>query len=187
MPLVEIKPPVFDVELDLRYATANNITGAALYRQARGLLHPLAADALQRAITEAARMDLRLRLFDLYRPVEAQWMLWHYCPDPAFVADPRIGSAHGRGIAVDLTLQTRAGTMLDMGTDFDAFGPAAGHLAEAVCAAASQNRALLAGIMSLAGFQPYAAEWWHYQLPAAHLYPLLTDAAAGAEMIASKG
>ncbi len=183
MPLVEITPHNGDIVLDLRYATANNITNAPIYRQARAFLHPDAAACLQRARWQAAQIGLCLRLFDLFRPVEAQWTLWTCFPDPAFVADPRIGSSHGRGVAVDLTLQTSAGALLDMGTDFDAFGPEAGHLASGISPEASRNRALLAGIMGLAGFQAYAAEWWHYQLPHAAHYPLWTDAAAGTGMM----
>ena len=30
--LTEIAPPRFDVDLDLRYATADNLTGAPIYR-----------------------------------------------------------------------------------------------------------------------------------------------------------
>src|SRR3546814_3524112 len=68
------------------------------------------------------------RSFDAFRPVEAQWRLWEVFPDPEFVADPRVGSNHSRGVAIDLTLVDAAsGTALDMGTPFDDFTALSHH------------------------------------------------------------
>lgn len=174
MSLVDITPTAFDLTFDLRYASADNLTGAPIYNEARARLHPEAAAALQQAVTCAGGMHLRLRLFDAFRSPEAQWRLWQALPDPTYIADPRTGSTHTRGVAVDLTLETRDGRPLDMGTAFDDMTPRAHHgPASAVSITAQQNRALLAGIMSLAGFEPYRFEWWHYQLPNASRYPLL--------------
>src|SRR3546814_19437501 len=72
-------------------------------------------------------MDLRLRLFDGFRPTEAAWALWNHNPDPNFLADPRKGSPHSHGAAIDLTLVDAAGNDPDMGTAFDAFTPLAFH------------------------------------------------------------
>jgi D-alanyl-D-alanine dipeptidase len=127
MTLVEIFPPGFDVDLEIAYATPHNFTGAPVYRRAACFLHPDAADALQRAIKLAGALGLRLKVFDGYRPAEAQWVLWHHTPDPEFLADPRHGSAHSRGVAADLTLLDHTGQELDMGTGFDAFTPLAHH------------------------------------------------------------
>lgn len=184
MPLVDVAPPMLDLDLDLRYASPDNIAGRVIYRRPRALLHPAAAHALGRAAALAAVQGLRLRLFDAFRPAEAQWVLWRACPDPAFVADPRRGSAHARGVAVDLTLVDAAsGQALDMGTGFDEMGPRAHHGCLDVSPAAQRNRALLLGLMASAGWVHYPCEWWHYQLPDAARYPLLTDRAAGAGML----
>ena len=67
------------------------------------------------AIALARPLGLRLRIFDALRPVEAQWALWNARPDPEFLADPRRGSPHSRGVAVDLTLLD-GDRELDMGT-----------------------------------------------------------------------
>ena len=105
--LVEIAPPRFDVSLALAYASDENITGRPIYRRAACYLHPDAATLLERAVDLAAAQGLKLVIFDGYRPVEAQWALWHRCPDPTFLADPRRGSPHSRGVAVDLSLLDR--------------------------------------------------------------------------------
>jgi D-alanyl-D-alanine dipeptidase len=113
-----------------------------------------------------------------------QWALWRALPDPVFIADPRQGSNHTRGVAVDLTLAQADGTPLDMGTGFDDMSPRAYHTDDTVPAAVQRNRALLLGLMTVAGWTHYASEWWHYQLPDAHLYPLVDDGALGPKLTA---
>lgn len=174
-----IAPPDFDVDLDLRYATADNLTGRPIYARPVCLLHPAAAQRLEVAIGLAGAIGLRLRIFDGYRPPAAQWALWRALPDPVFIADPRTGSTHGRGIAVDLTLAQADGTPLEMGTDFDDMAEQACHARTDIPAEAQRNRATLLGIMAAAGWQHYAFEWWHYQLPDQRSYPLVDDGALG--------
>ncbi|TAD90596.1 MAG: D-alanyl-D-alanine dipeptidase [Alphaproteobacteria bacterium] len=176
MTLVPITEASHGVVLDLRYATANNITGAPLYQRAEAWLHQDAAEALARAVSLAARQGLRLRLFDAYRPPEAQWRLYRAAGGGAtpFVADPRKGSPHTRGVAVDLTLIGPDGSDLEMGTGFDDLTPNAFH-GTAVGPEAERNRLLLLGLMSTAGWDFYSKEWWHYQLFNARRYPLWTD------------
>lgn len=174
--LVPIAKPQFDVELSLAYATADNITGKPVYARADCYLLEPAAAALQRAIAQAAALGLRLRLFDALRPTEAQWKLWNFNPDPNFLADPRRGSPHSRGVAVDLTLIGEDGRDLDMGTGFDAFTPLSHHGNRAVSPTAQRNRLLLMGLMTEAGWDFYRNEWWHYQLFDARQYRLWNDA-----------
>ncbi|QJE74376.1 D-alanyl-D-alanine dipeptidase [Aerophototrophica crusticola] len=177
MRFVEITSPA--VDLDLRYATADNLTGSPIYRRPLCLLHPEAARRLERARMLAEAQGLRLRVFDGFRPPAAQWALWRALPDPTFIADPRQGSNHSRGVAVDLTLATADGTPLEMGTDFDDMSERAYHADTAVPVEAQRNRLLLLGLMAAAGWQHYTFEWWHYQLPDAKRYPLVDDGALG--------
>lgn len=178
MPLVEIGPPAFDVDIALAYATPDNVTGKPIYRHARCYLHPEAAERLQAAVRIAAPLGLRLRLFDAFRPSEAQWVLWNKFPDPTFVADPRRGSPHSRGAAVDLTaVEAGSGRPLDMGTGFDDFTARAHHASLDVPVEAQRNRAVLLGLMTAAGWDFYRNEWWHYQLFNARRLPLLSDSA----------
>jgi D-alanyl-D-alanine dipeptidase len=184
MMLQEITEAQLPVRLDLRYATSDNLTGKPVYRLARCFLHPEAVSCLARAAEQALRLGLRLSIYDAYRPPEAQWVFWRHNPDPEFVADPRQGSAHGRGAAVDLTLLDGQGRGLDMGSGFDAFTPLSWHGDAQIPAEAQRNRLLLLGIMTGAGWEHYAKEWWHYQLPgAATRLPLLADGAAAPRLM----
>lgn len=176
MTLIEIQQPDFDVEIDIAYATPDNFTGAPVYVRAGCYLHEAAAAALAEAIRLAGILDLRFRIFDALRPTEAQWALWNHTPDPDFLADPRRGSPHSRGVAVDLTLIDAAGNDLDMGTGFDAFTPLSHHGNPGIAADAQRNRHLLMGIMTTAGWDFYRNEWWHYQLFNSRDYDLVQDA-----------
>lgn len=176
MSLIDISPPEFDLVVELAYATGGNITGKPFYRaDARPYLHPDAVRCLGIAIALARPLGYRLKIFDAYRPVEGQWALWNASPDPEFVADPRNGGPHNRGVALDLTLVDAAGRELDMGTGFDALTPLSHHGRTDVSPAAQRNRLLLLGLLSAAGFEFYTNEWWHYQLPHARDYPLVAQ------------
>ncbi len=181
--LVAIGPPEFDLDVALAYATADNITGKPIYRHARCYLHPKAAEHLGQAIALARHIGCRLKIFDAFRPTEAQWVLWNHTPDPEFLADPRKGSPHSRGAAVDLTLIDETGVELDMGTGFDAFSPQAHHGRLDILPSAGRHRAILLGLMTAAGWDNYRNEWWHYQLFNARDYPLVSDGELGAGLM----
>jgi D-alanyl-D-alanine dipeptidase len=175
MPLVEITEQQHQVLIELMYATPRNLTGAPIYRTPACYLNDEAAPLLERAVALARPLGLRLKIFDAMRPTEAQWLLWNARPDPNFLADPRRGSPHSRGAAVDLTLIDGAGNALEMGTPFDAFTPLSHHGNAEIAVAAQQNRMLLLGLMTAAGWDFYRNEWWHYQLFDARRFPLIAD------------
>jgi D-alanyl-D-alanine dipeptidase len=173
--LVDIRPETHDIAIAIAYATADNITGKPVYARVACYLHADAAARLVRARDLARPLGFGFKIFDAFRPSEAQWKLWEARPDPEFLADPRRGSPHSRGVAVDLTLVDGEGRELEMGTGFDAFTPLSHHGNTEVSPQAQRNRLLLLGLMTAAGWDFYRNEWWHYQLFDARLYPLLSD------------
>lgn len=185
MSLVEIAPDAYDVRIDLKYATDENFTGKPVYAEhAKCYLQTDAAAALKRAVVLARTQGYRFLIFDAFRPREAQWKLWEHTPDPNFLADPRRGSPHSRGVAVDLTLCRQDWTPLDMGTAFDEFHVRSHHGNLEINAEAQRNRLLLMGIMTSAGWDFYRNEWWHYQLFNSRTYPLFSDADAPSKVMA---
>ena len=184
--LTEITPGVYDVDLDLRYATANNFTGAPVYAHGACYLNIEAAEKLQRAISLAASMGLRFKLFDGFRPTEAVQALWDHTPNPEFLSRPSNGSPHSRGAAIDLTLVDSTGRELEMGTDFDAMTPVSHHGSLDISSESQKNRSILLGLMTAAGWDFYQNEWWHYQLFRPRRYPTFSDVAAGTGMMAKK-
>ena len=176
MTLAPITEATHGVELDLKYATSDNFTGQPIYSRADCYLHVEAEKLLKIARDLAEVQGWRLCIFDAFRPSEAQWKMWNHTPDPDFLADPRRGSPHSRGVAVDLTLiDAQSGEALDMGTGFDAFTPLSHHGNTEISTDAQKNRLLLMGLMTTAGWDFYRNEWWHYQLFDSRDYELFSD------------
>jgi D-alanyl-D-alanine dipeptidase len=172
--LVDVPQLVPDAVLDIRYATAQNFLGRKLYPVARCLLRRPVAEQLARAAQRLRARGYRLRLWDCYRPRAIQWEVWRSRPQRGYVADPRWGSNHNRGAAVDLSLLTADGRDVEMPTPFDGFAPRARANATAgVTPAARRNRRILREAMEAEGFAVNRAEWWHYDAPAARTYRLL--------------
>lgn len=173
--LVHITEQDFDVLIDLKYAQKDNFTGQVIYQHDQCFLHPKAAKALNKAVEVAKSLGFKIKVFDAFRPQSAQERLWQVCPNPDYVADPKIGSNHTRGVAIDLTLiNPENGTELDMGTGFDTMEPRSHHFHVGLAQEQMQiNRMYLLTVMLTAGFVHHPREWWHYQLPNANSYELV--------------
>ena len=171
--LVHITEQNHDVLIDLIYAGENNFTGQAIYDHPLCFLHPQAEAGLRQAIAAARGFGLRLKILDAFRPQEAQEALWAVAPNPDYIADPKKGSNHTRGVAVDLTLVGADGQPLDMGTPVDTMSAASHHFHAGHSAAVQVNRMRLLTVMLEAGFVHHPREWWHYQLPGAERFALI--------------
>ena len=173
--LVDLSVIFPTLDIDLKYATADNLIGAPIYRESRCLLHQDAVTALAKSISIAQLAGLQLVVYDAYRPQQAQAILWNACPDPQYVVDVAIGSNHSRGTAIDVTLMDDRGHLLDMGAGFDEMHDRSHAWHPSVPPAAQRNRLLLNAIMFGGGFVGINSEWWHFELPDAARYPLLDD------------
>jgi D-alanyl-D-alanine dipeptidase len=173
-PLVDVAPLLPRAVLDVRYATAANFTGKVLYPSARCLLRREVAARLVRAAARLERQGYRLRLYDCYRPLSVQREMWKAFPRPGFVADPRQGSLHNRGAAVDVGLSAPDGAELRMPTPYDAFDPKARADATAgIPAEPRRRRDRLRAAMEAEGFLVNPREWWHFAARDARSFPLL--------------
>jgi D-alanyl-D-alanine dipeptidase len=100
--------------------------------------------------------------------------MWKAFPRPGFVADPKAGSLHNRGAAVDVGLSAPDGTELPMPTRYDAFVPAAGaRVTAGIPPALRLRRDRLRAAMEGAGFIVNPREWWHFAARDARRFPLL--------------
>lgn len=172
-PLVQITEQNHQVLIDLMYAGENNFTGQVIYDHPLCFLHPQAEAGLRQAIAAARGFGFRLKILDAFRPQEAQEALWAVAPNPDYIADPKKGSNHTRGVAIDLTLVDADGQALDMGTPVDTMHPASHHFHVDHPAHIQVNRMRLLTVMLEAGFVHHPREWWHYQLPGANQFALI--------------
>jgi len=174
--LVEIVKLDPSIRLDIRYATANNLAGRAVYEEARAFLQRPAAEAVVRAHRALREHGYGLLLFDGYRPWRVTKLFWDVTPAEKreFVADPSKGSKHNRGCAIDLSMfDLRTGREVEMPSAYDemtarAYPDYAGGAAEA-----RQRRDLLRRVMEAEGFTVEPNEWWHFNYKGWREYPIL--------------
>lgn len=163
---------------ELMYARADNFTGQILYDSLNtAFLHPDAARALARAqeALSATHPGLHILVKDAARPLSVQRRMFRRVRGTAqaqYVANPDRGAGtHNYGLAVDVTLCDSLGRELPMGTPVDHLGPEAHITDEAALLRAGkitrqelENRRLLRGVMTRAGFKTIRREWWHFEL-----------------------
>lgn len=161
--LVDLAEAVPGIAIDVRYATTNNFMKKQLYPVAKVYLRKPAAEALRRAQTELAALGLGFKVFDGYRPYRVTEAMWEPIQNTDYVADPKRGSRHNRGAAVDITLiDLRTGEELAMPTAYDDFTARASHAFNDLPAHVLANRGKLRDVMTRHGFEPLPSEWWHY-------------------------
>jgi zinc D-Ala-D-Ala dipeptidase len=153
------------IRIELRYATSNNIAHRPLYPSG---MQPLVRAGVSRKLIAAQailrRYNCGLKIWDAYRPREAQAQLWRLSPKSDYVVNPHDGSGslHSWGVAVDATLVDNWGRPLSMPTDFDDFTPAAMLHYTGADPLVRTHLYLLQAAMSNAGFYGLRTEWWHF-------------------------
>jgi len=161
--IVPLKSIDSTIVQDVKYATADNFTKQVLYPSAVVFLRKIAAENLSKANKYLKEnYNLRIKIYDGFRPLFVQKIMWKILPDERYVANPEKGSRHNRGAAVDITLIDEIGNELDMGTPYDDFTERASFASKDVSEKAYSNRKLLRETMIKFGFIPLESEWWHF-------------------------
>jgi D-alanyl-D-alanine dipeptidase len=162
--LVDIKKIDPTIVVELRYAGNRNIMGRALYSpDMPALVRPSVAQRLVNAQTFLARYHRGLKIWDAYRPPDAQAQLWQLSKNTNYVADPAgRRSLHSWGVAVDCTLVDERGREVTMPTDFDSFTPEAMLHYHGPDQLINYHLRLLRAAMGRNGFYGMRTEWWHY-------------------------
>lgn len=172
--LADIAPAI---KVDMRYYGSDNFTGKPVpgYLAAKCLLTRKAADSLRSAQDWLNKFQLRLVVYDCYRPTQAVKEFGRWASDlndTKMKAShyPKVGketlfrdgyishkSGHSRGSTVDIGIEG-----LDMGAPFDFFDPISHTANSSISQQARANRALLSSALERVGFENYAKEWWHF-------------------------
>nr|WP_240485983.1 M15 family metallopeptidase [Anditalea andensis] len=176
--LTNIQDILPDVLVDLKYSSTDNFFGQDVYDDLENAyLQPEVAAMLLKAHENLQEKNpsFTFLIYDAVRPRTVQQILWDNLdkPDslkPLYVADPKVGSLHNYGVAVDLTLVDKKTRLpLDMGTKYDYFGYPAYPDREAqmlkegkITQKHIDNRKLLREVMLSAGFTGIGSEWWHF-------------------------
>lgn len=153
-----------DFVFDMKYATTDNFLNEKVYPCDECFLRVKTVKALLKANSSFLEKGFKIKLYDCYRPRAIQKKMWRIVPDANYVANPKKGSIHNRGGAVDISLVDFNGIELDMGTKFDFFGKEASHNYLELSEEILKNRKLLKDIMLQHNFKSFDSEWWHYNL-----------------------
>jgi len=173
--LVELVTLDPTIRLDVRYATANNFVGRPVYTEARAFLQRPAAEALVRAHRALRDQGYGLLIFDGYRPWAVTKTFWDVTSGKQreFVADPKQGSKHNRGCAVDLSLYLATGREVEMPSAYDEMSESAHPTYSGGTPAQRAARDLLRAAMETEGFKVEPNEWWHFNYKDWRAYTIL--------------
>ena len=163
--LVELVKLDTSFHLDIRYATNNNLAGKPVYTEARAFLQRPAAEALVNANKELKPLGYGLLIFDGYRPWSVTKLFWDITPDDKkqFVANPKEGSKHNRGCAIDLSLyEIASGKEVQMTGVYDEMSERSYPYYTGGTEEQRKMRDLLRTKMEANGFTVYDYEWWHF-------------------------
>lgn len=153
-----------DIYVELMYATDNNFTGVRIYDFTDAYLRYGTVKKLANVQKELKKQGYSLKIWDAYRPFEAQKKLWEVYPDPNYVANPANGMRkHNLGGTIDVTLVKSDGTDIAMPTEFDDFTAKADrNYSDIEDEEAVKNVMILQEVMENNGFTGYQGEWWDY-------------------------
>lgn len=169
--LVEINDSFF--HRDIRYATANNFTHRVVYDTAAVFLSIDARNALLKAADILKPLNIGIVIYDAYRPYRYTVKFWEIIHDSRYVADPKKGSRHNRGCAVDVGLYNlKTGKLLDMPTAYDDFSENAWLNSKNRTRLQTKNVELLQNAMTCSGFQLFETEWWHFDYQGWQKFPI---------------
>ena len=161
---VIVKKYIPDIYVELRYATENNFTGVKIYDFTEAYLRYGTVKKLAQVQKELKQQGYSLKIWDAYRPFEAQQKLWEVYPDPNYVANPANGMRrHNLGGTVDITMVAADGSIIPMPTEFDDFSLKADrNYSDIDNEEAVKNVMILQTAMENNGFTGYQGEWWDY-------------------------
>ena len=175
--LIDIQSIEPKIKIDIKYSSPDNFVGIDLYGDLEKVfLQPDVAQKLKFAQQYLQEIDsnLNLLVFDGVRPLHIQQLMWDTLKMPIhektkFLSNPKNRSIHNYGAAIDLSIITKNGKELDMGTPYDFIGELAYPRKEQEMLKNGklnqnqiENRILLRKVMKKAGFSGITTEWWHF-------------------------
>ena len=161
---VRVRDYIPTIQIDLRYATTNNFTGQIIYTFDEAYLRYGTVLKLQQVAEELEAYGYGIKIWDAFRPLQAQRELWQVCPDERYVSNPDKGKRnHCRGLAIDITLyDLKTGEDVEMPSGFDEFSEQGNRDYSDCTKEAADNAEMLETIMMKYGFTGANNEWWHY-------------------------
>lgn len=161
--LLDVRGMISDARFIITYASEANFLKRKIYPSPELFLRKPAAEGLVKAAEILRKQGYGMVLYDGYRPYAVTVLFYEEAGDTTFVADPRKGSKHNRGMAIDLSMyELKTGKIVDMPSGYDEASERAYHDYSGGTDASNHNRQILRSAMEQAGFSIFKFEWWHY-------------------------
>lgn len=162
--LVLIKDYSKDFAIEMKYATFDNFVKKTLYPSPTCVLTKGTLDKLIKANNLVKKQGYSIKIWDAYRPLSVQKIMWEATPNKNYVANPyRSGSKHNRGAAVDVSLVDKNGKDVKMPTEFDNFTAKASPNYKGMSQEQRKHLDVLSKAMKSVGFKTISTEWWHFE------------------------
>lgn len=174
--LVDISTLDPSIHFDIRYASTNDFLGEPVYSEAKAYLQRPAAEALLRVDRKLKALGYGILVHDAYRPWYVTKIFWDATPDnkKIFVADPKDGSRHNRGCAIDMSLyDLKTGKPVEMTGVYDEMSERSYPFYPGGTSIEHWHRDILRHAMESEGFTVYEFEWWHFDFKDWRHYPIL--------------
>ncbi|NLN97311.1 MAG: M15 family metallopeptidase [Eubacteriaceae bacterium] len=183
--LVNLSERIPSLETDVRFYTGENFIGKPLpgYHAPVVWASAQCAEALQRVQHLLLAQGLSLRVYDGYRPQEAECAIRDWMEEPETMPEKayyypkltkkqlmekgfiKFPSVHRTGEALDVTLfKLSSGISLDMGSPYGYMSPASQKTYSHLTPRQVQNRLMLKYAMASACFKMNDGGWWHFEL-----------------------
>lgn len=166
------------IRVELKYATEDNFMSTNVYGGFKeAYLQPKVAERLGKVqdYLSENHPEYTLLIYDAVRPRSVQQFMWDLLDSipvkdrAKFVSNPKSGSLHSYGCAVDVTLWKEGHGPIDMGANYDdmrkiAYPELESHFLSTGELSKEQyeNRQLLRKAMRQGGFWVIQTEWWHF-------------------------
>lgn len=166
------------IRVELKYSTEDNFMNTNVYGGFKdAYLQPKVAERLGKVqdYLSEDHPEYTLLIYDAVRPRSVQQFMWDLLDSiplherVKFVSNPKSGSLHSYGCAVDVTLWKEGEGPLDMGANYDDMRKIAYPELESQFLSTGEltkeqyeNRQLLRKAMKQGGFWVIQTEWWHF-------------------------
>lgn len=168
--------PLFNV--DMRYATQNNLLRTQLYPESRPLLQKPVAEAIFKIQRQIRRIGFEFVVYDTYRPWYISERIWTSIPDSLnhYFSNPYQNVCQNNGTAVSLGLyELETGTALPMPTEVDVLATEAYADSPLPSEQLRWNRDFLRRLMESEGFAVASDKWWHFTHKSCADYAVMND------------
>ena len=163
---------------ELKYASKDNFMKRVLYDTLQKVYVQIDVArrlAKSQEYLSGINSNYHLLVYDGMRPLSVQWEMWNALDTipvvhrGKFVSNPKNGSVHNYGAAVDLTICDQEKRPLDMGAGYDDIRKIAYPSLESEFLASGElneqhisNRKMLRTALKSQGFSNIPTEWWHF-------------------------